>query len=140
MLRIIDKVGFRTSSTTYGIIEKYLNLSNGENEFIMTFTNDFNGDDIYYLNSDISIFFSKLKKGSSLVREGDGKYTLQGKKLLEINEEGEMYILERYNNNPLIMPDIKSINLEPTNISLLEIFKERWGAADEDEDDYSFLY
>lgn len=130
MWKLIELSGFRTSSTTHVIIEKFIN-DNLQFSFLITFTNDFKGDDIYYFIEnikDISKFHNILiSKGSILEKINNYKYSLIGKKLMSIlDDNNDFYNLEYYNYNPF---EIKSYDLSKFNeshLSLLDIIKDRW--------------
>lgn len=130
MWKLIEMSGFRTSSTTHAIIQKFIN-DNSQISFLITFTNDFKGDDIFYFFdniTDISKFHNiLLSHGSTFSKISNNKFSLIGKKLLSIfDDDNEFYNLEYFNYNPF---EIKSYDLSQfnqNNLSLLDIIKNRW--------------
>ena len=127
MFKIIDIVGFRTTSSTFGMIRKIKNYQTKKIEFLLTFIHDFYDDDMYYINNntkDISKFFNVLKNnGSCLITYKPNEIELVGKKLLDITKSAKIYSLCEFNNEPLI--EFDNVNFPPTELSLTELFNEQ---------------
>ena len=113
MFKLLDMVGFCITSTTCGIIKKYLNIDKNSNEFILLFEHDFDEDSEYYINdniSDILRLFNILKNnGSLIIKFCPNRTVLIGKKI-------------SYINDPFEEEDLDQILIEPTNLNLKEIF------------------
>ena len=126
MFKLIDIVGFRATSTTCGYIEKIYDVKSKKNVFILVFTSDFTGDDLFYFKNDtvaISRFFNLLKNnGSSVItRYSTGEWILIGKKLSEITTSGKLHELVYYNEEPFIQLEELG-EMEETSKSLKKIF------------------
>jgi len=125
MFKLIDIVGFRTTSTTSAIIEKYFNTYTHKYEFIISCDYDFQDDKQFYINdniNDISRLFNILKNNGSLIANYRPNTTiLIGKKLNDIKKDVPLYELREYDINPFDEPDLDVILLEPTNMDLKEI-------------------
>ena len=138
MLQLLDIVGFRSSSTTYCIIEKYFNRDSKKNEFLMVFTNDFHGDTQFYLNNDISHisrFFNTLKNnGSMIFYPPRGFPIVLGKKFRLIKNDTPLFELFQYESDPFTEPELDQMLIESTDLSLADIFRQVFG-----HDDTSFL-
>jgi len=124
MFKLVDIAGFRTTSTTHCAIQKYLNTSSGNYEYVINFENDFDRDDVFYITQDISYFFNTLKGNGSEIVEENNRYVLIGSKLYY---DGRIYTLNTYRENPLNMPEIESISLEVSNNTFREIMEDRMG-------------
>lgn len=126
MFKLLDIVGFRTTSTTCCIIKKYLNIDKNKIEFILSFEHDFDEDSEYYINnniSDISRFFNIVKNnGSLIIKFKQYKTILIGKKISDIKKDVPLYELCEYSNDPFEETDLDEILIEPTNLKLKEIF------------------
>ena len=131
MFKLLDIVGFRTSSTTFGSVEKYLNTSSKKYEFILTFTFDFTESEQFYFNrnvSDISQFFNLLKNnGSMYVNYRPGHSVLIGKKLHAIKNDAQMYELCHYETDLFEEEDLEDILIVPTEKTLRNIFNVLFG-------------
>lgn len=127
MFKFIDIVGFRTTSSTFGMIRKIKNFQTQKNEYLITFTHDFEDDAMYYINNntkDISKFFNVLKNnGSCLITYKQNQIELVGKKLYEITKTAKIYFLCEFDGEPLI--EFDDVNLPPTELSLSDIFNEQ---------------
>ena len=145
MWKFIDISGFRTSNTTYGYIIKYIKCGYNDLHFQLIFTNDFIGDDEYHFEgnniSDISKFHNILKNNGSTVMfyYKTKSYILLGKKLMSITEDAPFYKLEAYDEHPLDSDNAEILNIEPTNIKLIEIFKEQLPGNDYSDEYWNML-
>ena len=139
MWQIVDISGFRTSSTTHGRIIKYKKVGYTDLHFELIFTNDYHQDDEYHFDGDniseILKFHNILKNnGSSIIyHHNTSQYVLIGKKLMSILEDDELFKLEYFSTDPIIL-SIEHFIEESTNEKLVEIFKNQWN------DDYSNPY
>ena len=126
MFKLLDMVGFCITSTTCGIIKKYLNIDKNSNEFILLFEHDFDEDSEYYINdniSDILRLFNILKNnGSLIIKFCPNRTVLIGKKISQIKKDVPLYKLYEYINDPFEEEDLDQILIEPTNLNLKEIF------------------
>lgn len=139
MLKLLEINGFRTSSTTYGAVEKYID-ENSNYYFILKFTNFYYADTIYLFKDnikDISKFNNILRNNGSAIIYNfkSSRFSLIGKKLMEIKDDARLYILEDFQVHPYDDEYITYFDInDQTDLSLLDIFKIEWS------DDFSNPY
>lgn len=139
MWKLLEINGFRTSSSSYACVEKYVD-DNSKYYFVLKFTDFFDRSTIYVFKdniNDISKFNNILRNNGSLIfyNFNTSKYCLVGKKLLEIKKDATLHILDIYDIHPYDIPvntDLYSNYV--TELSLLEIFKIEWN------DDFTIPY
>ena len=130
MLKLIEINGFRTSSTTYGSVEKYIDEKSSY--FILKFTDFYDRNTSYLFKDnikDISKFNNILRNNGSAIIYNfkSSRYSLIGKKLMEIKDEAPLYILEDFHQYPYDDENITTFDIgEQTELSLLDIFKIEW--------------
>ena len=138
MLKLLEINGFRTSSSTFASVEKYVDEKSSY--FILKFTDFYDRSTSYLFKDnikDISKFNNILRNNGSAIIYNfkSSRYSLIGKKLMEIKDEAPLYILEDFHQHPYDDENITAFDIgEQTELSLLDIFKIEWS------DDFSNPY